>query len=268
MNTTNRIRLPPSSSTALEARALIDVVKMSGPLVRSFFERNEQSRQQLVLIIPGFGANDRYTWPLRAYLKSLGYATMGWGLGTNMAGLNMPHSLSDVHSRWKLPPIAPYRGEAGVPYVIDRLIDRVDELSKASKQPIALVGWSLGGYMAREVARERPARISQVITLGSPVIGGPKYTLAATAFNRRQQDLDWVERVVADREERPITVPITAVVSPSDGIVSYLAALDHHSPAVEHVRLDVAHLAFPYNSTVWSVIAKALQAMECGCGRA
>lgn len=193
---------------------------------------------------------------------------MGWGLGTNMAGLNMPHSLSDLHSRWKLPPIAPYRGEAGVPYVVDRLIGRVDEVSKASRQPIALVGWSLGGFMAREAARERPAQISQVITLGSPVIGGPKHTLAAKAFNRRQYDLDWVERVIADREERPITVPITAVVSPSDGVVSYLAALDHHSPAVEHVRLDVAHLGLPYNGAVWSVIAKALQAMEFGSDRA
>lgn len=193
---------------------------------------------------------------------------MGWGLGTNMAGLNMPHALSDLHSRWKLPPIAPYRGEAGVPYVVDRLIGRVDEVSQASRQPIALVGWSLGGFMAREAARERPAQISQVITLGSPVIGGPKYTLAAKAFNRRQYDLDWVERVIADREERPITVPITAVVSPSDGVVSYLAALDHHSPAFEHVRLDVAHLGLPYNGTVWSVIAKALQAMEFGSGRA
>lgn len=193
---------------------------------------------------------------------------MGWGLGTNMAGLNMPHALSDLHSRWKLPPIAPYRGEAGVPYVVDRLIGRVDEVSQASRQPIALVGWSLGGFMAREAARERPAQISQVITLGSPVIGGPKHTLAAKAFNRRQYDLDWVERVIADREERPITVPITAVVSPSDGVVSYLAALDHHSPAVEHVRLDVAHLGLPYNGTVWSVIAKALQAMEFGSGRA
>jgi pimeloyl-ACP methyl ester carboxylesterase len=193
---------------------------------------------------------------------------MGWGLGTNMAGLNMPHALSDLHSRWKLPPIAPYRGEAGVPYVVDRLIGRVDEVSQASRQPIALVGWSLGGFMAREAARERPAQISQVITLGSPVIGGPKYTLAAKAFNRRQYDLDWVERVIADREERPTTVPITAVVSPSDGVVSYLAALDHHSPAVEHVRLDVAHLGLPYNGAVWSVIAKALQAMEFGSGRA
>ena len=74
--------------------------------------------------------------------------------------------------------------------------------------------------------------------------------------------------MISDREERPITVPITAVVSPSDGIVSYLAALDHFSPAVHHVQLDVAHLAFPYNRIVWSVIAEALQKMEPERGRA
>ena len=268
MNAMNPLKPPPSSAAVLEARALLDLVTMSAPLVRSFLNRSEAPRQQAVMVIPGFGANDRYTWPLRAHLKSLGYATMGWGLGTNKAGLNFPHSLGDVHSRWKLQTKSPYRGEAGVPYVIDRLIARLDEICEESKQPIALIGWSLGGYMAREVARDRPAQISQVITLGTPVIGGPKYTLAAPAFLRRKQNLDWVERMVADREERPITVPITAVVSPSDGIVSYLAALDHLSPAVHHVQLDVAHLAFPYNSTVWSVIAEALQKLEPESGRA
>jgi pimeloyl-ACP methyl ester carboxylesterase len=264
----NPLKRPPSSAAVREARAILDLVTMGAPLARSLLNRSESPRQQAVMVIPGFGANDRYTWPLRAYLKSLGYATTGWGLGTNKAGLNLPHSLGDVHPRWRLREQSPYRGEAGVPYVIDRLIDRVDELAKASKQLIALIGWSLGGYMAREVARERPARISQVITLGTPVIGGPKYTLAAPAFLRRKQNLDWVERLVADREDRPITVPITALVSPSDGIVSYLATLDHLSPAVRHVQLDVAHLAFPYNSTVWSVIAEALQKMEPECGRA
>lgn len=268
MNAMNLLKPPPLSTTVLEARALLDIVAMSAPLVRSFLNRSELSRQQAVMVIPGFGADDRYTWPLRAYLKSLGYATMGWGLGTNKAGLNLPHSLGDVHQRWKLGTKSPYRGEAGVLYVIDRLIDRVDELTEVSKQPIALIGWSLGGYMAREVGRERPTQISQVITLGTPVTGGPKYTLAAPAFLRRKQNLDWVERMIADREERPITVPITAVVSPSDGIVSYLAAIDHHSPAVHHVPLDVAHLAFPYNSTVWSVIADALRTMEPELGHA
>lgn len=174
MNAMNPLKPPPSSAAVREARALLDLVTMSAPLVRSFLNRSQPPRQQAVMVIPGFGADDRYTWPLRTYLKSLGYATTGWGLGTNRAGLNMPHSLGDVHSRWKLQTKSPYRGEAGVPYVIDRLIDRVDEIYEESKQPIALIGWSLGGYMAREVARDRPAQISQVITLGTPVIGGPQ----------------------------------------------------------------------------------------------
>ncbi len=262
MNTVNLLKPPPASITVLEARALLDVCRMSVPLARLLFKKNKPRRKQRVLVVPGFGADDRYTWPLRNFVKAQGYATTGWGLGTNKAGLNMPHQLSDIHPRWNLKPKTPYRGEGGVPYVIDHLIERFDELASADPQPIALIGWSLGGFMAREVARERPNQVSQVITLGSPVIGGAKYTLAAPAFLRRKYDLDWVEQSIAEREDRPITVPITAIVSPSDGIVGYSAAIDHHSPAVKHLHMDVAHLGFPYNAQVWTAIAHALNSLE------
>jgi hypothetical protein len=137
VNAMNPLKPPHSSGAVLEARVLLDLATMGAPLVRSFLNRSASPRQQAV---PGFGANDRYTWPLRVYLKSLGDATTGWGLGTNRAGLNIPHSFGDVHPRWKLRKISPYRGEAGVLYVIDRLIDPVDELSTLIKQPIALIG--------------------------------------------------------------------------------------------------------------------------------
>lgn len=262
MNTVNLLKPPPASMTALEARALLDVCRMSVPLARLFFKKNEPWRKQRVLVVPGFGADDRYTWPLRNFVQAQGYATTGWGLGTNKAGLNMPHQLSDVHPRWNLKPKTPYRGEGGVPYLIDRFIEKFDELASAHSQPIALIGWSLGGFMAREVARERPNQVSQVITLGSPVIGGAKYTLAAAAFIRRKYDLDWIEQSITEREDRPITVPITAIVSQSDGIVGYSAAIDHHSASVQHLHMDVAHLGFPYNTRVWSAIASALNSLE------
>lgn len=239
-----------------------DLMKMCVPLVRLSIARPVQARRQRVLVVPGFGADDRFTWPLRKFIQSQGFETMGWNLGTNKAGLNMPHELCDLHIRWKITPKEPYRGEAGVPYVIDRLIERIDAMAQGHPQPIALVGWSLGGFMAREVARERPELISQVITLGSPVTGGPKYTRAAAVFTRRQHDLDWVEQTIALRDEHPITVPITAIVSPSDGVVGYSAALDHKSPNVRHVHMDVAHIGLPYNTEVWRTVAHSLNALE------
>ncbi|MDX1670230.1 MAG: thioesterase domain-containing protein, partial [Limnobacter sp.] len=144
----------------------------------------------------------------------------------------------------------------------DRLIEKLEALGQRSEKPIALIGWSLGGYMAREAARELPQLVSQVITLGTPVIGGPKYTLAAPAFIKRKCDLDWIEQSIASREERPIEVPVTALVSPSDGIVGYNAALDHHSPKVQHINMDVSHLAFPYSPAAWRVIEETLLNLE------
>lgn len=114
---------------------------MSAPLVRSFFSRNEQSRQQTVQVIPGFGANDRYTWPLRACLNSLGYA-MDWGLGTNKAGPNMPHSPSDLHSRWNWS--AALRKSAATaanhviaPQVRDEFEDQAAQIKIHLRQPAA-----------------------------------------------------------------------------------------------------------------------------------
>jgi hypothetical protein len=253
---------PPKSMMALEARAMGDLMKMCLPLVRFSLTTPVQAKRQRVLVVPGFGADDRFTWPLRKFIQSQGFEVMGWNLGTNKAGLDLPHELSDLHPRWKITPKETYRGEAGVPYVIDRLIERVDAMAALNSQPIALVGWSLGGFMAREVARERPELISQVITLGSPVTGGPKYTRAAAVFTRRQHDLDWVEQTIALRDEHPIAVPITAIVSQTDGVVGYSAALDHNSPNVQHVQMDAAHIGLPYNTEVWRTVARSLNALE------
>ena len=125
---------------------------------------------------------------------------------------------------------------------------------------MSLVGWSLGGYMAREVARDLPGIVERVVTMGSPTVGGPKYTAAARFFNRNGMDLDWIEREIARRESRPIAQPITAIVSKTDAIVDWNAAIDRSSPRVEHIELDAAHLGMGFNLDVWSCVLAALQA--------
>ncbi|MDX1668597.1 MAG: alpha/beta fold hydrolase [Limnobacter sp.] len=254
---------PPAKSTAaLEARVALDLIRMGSPLFQSYRQKEKVSRKQKVVVVPGFGAGDGYTWPLRQYLANRGFDIQGWGLGVNKAGLDIAHQLSDLHPRWKFEPRGVYRREGGVPLVTDRLIERLEALGQRDNKPIALIGWSLGGYMAREAARELPHLISQVVTLGTPVIGGPKYTLAAPAFIKRKCDLDWIEQSIAFREEKPIQVPVTALVSPSDGVVGYNAALDHHSPNVQHINMDVSHLAFPYSPKAWKVIERSLMKQE------
>jgi pimeloyl-ACP methyl ester carboxylesterase len=240
-----------------ESRALLDFGRMFAPLLLPAGSA-KTSNPQTVIILPGFGADDRVMWPLRRYLQKLGHHAEGWGLGFNRAGTNIKHQLHDLSPGWAIEHVSPYRGEGGVPMLCDRMVQRVRERHLEHKSPICLVGWSLGGVVAREVARELPDLISQVITLGTPVKGGPKYTAAAPFFRERGMDLDWIEREVARRDAMPIQVPITAIISRSDAVVNYAATLDHISPNVRHVEIDAAHIGMCVNPSVWRAIAQAM----------
>ena len=198
--------------------------------------------------------------PLRRNLQRHGFAAEDWGLGTNRAGLDIPHTLDDLSPDWAPRPLARYRREGGVALLVDRMVERVERRAEDTGEPVALVGWSLGGTIAREVARDLPDSVSRVITLGSPLVGGPKYTAAHRSLQRRGLDIDWIEAQARRREARPVTVPITAIVSPSDAVVGYAAAFDYHSEQVEHIELDVAHLGMGVNRKVWKVVRERLSA--------
>jgi pimeloyl-ACP methyl ester carboxylesterase len=129
---------------------------------------------------------------------------------------------------------------------------------------VRLIGWSLGGFIAREVARERPAVIERVLTLGSPVVGGPKYTAVGHVYRRRGYDLDAIEAAVAARNRVPITVPVTAIYSRRDAIVSWQACIDEANPHVEHVEIDATHLGLGFNAAVYRIVAERLAAARPG----
>ncbi len=247
---------PPARSSLLrESRALVDLATM--PL-KLFGPRGPSVAAEPVIVLPGFGAGERSMRPLRSFLSRHGLSAEDWGLGVNRAGLDRPHGLADLSPSWHPAPLPTYRGEGGVANLVDLMVERVQTRFEQLQRPIALVGWSLGGTIAREVARDAPHAVSQVITLGSPMIGGPKYTAAAAALRRRGLDIDWIEEQVMQRESRPVTVPITAIVSPTDGIVGYAAARDHYSERVEHIELDVSHVGMGFNSRVWDVVLAQL----------
>ena len=199
---------PPSRSLLLrETRVLGDALRMCGRLLTPTDRRVNAGP---VMLLPGFGAGHRAMQPMRAWLQRLGLQVEHWGLGGNRAGLDIRHSLADIGPTWTLEPIERYRGEAGVSLLADRTTERVRLRSAELGSPVTLVGWSLGGTIAREVARDAPECVQQVITLGSPVIGGPKYTAAAPSLAARGLDLDWIERQVERRNRVPIQVPVTA----------------------------------------------------------
>lgn len=207
--------------------------------------RQPKGQGQPVLVLPGFGASDASTAVLRAYVRYLGYRPRGWGLGRNTGD---------------------------VPALLARVVEQLDQFAAEERQPVALIGWSLGGVLAREAARERPAAARLVITLGSPVVGGPKYTAAAAYYRRQGFDLDDIEAQVAARNERPIETPITAIYSRSDAVVAWRACIDRHAPNVDHVEVESTHLGLGFSPRVFEIIAERLARPQRpgrrGCGGA
>ena len=214
------------------------------------------------MVLPGFGANDWSTQPLRTYLNLSGYTTEGWGLGQNTGGRGLVNSVSEISERWEFDRDQANPIDVEVPALCDQFFQHLQDRVQTLGSPISLIGWSLGGYIAREAAREFPDHIVQVITLGSPIKGGPKHTTIAPLFRLRGVNLDLIEETVAERDQHPIQVPITAISGSRDGIVSDYAARDTHSPHVRNVQVSASHIGLGLNRKVWALILKTLEAAD------
>jgi esterase/lipase len=145
-----------------------------------------------------------------------------------------------------------------VPELLVRVLKRLISLSRRSGQPVGIVGWSLGGYLAREAARDRPDLVSQVITLGTPVIGGPKYTVVANAMRRRGIDIDALVAEIELRNQILLTTPVTAIYSRFDAVVAWEACIDRDCDNVEHVEVGTTHIGLGFSAEVYRIIAERL----------
>ena len=138
------------------------------------------------------------------------------------------------------------------------MVQTVAAFAGAARRGVRLIGWGLGEYLAREAARERPDLAEHVITLGTPTVGGPKYTAVAEVYRRQGYDLDGIEAEVDARNARPLEVPITAIYSRSDAIVAWEACIDRVNPNVEHVEVRTTHVGLGFAPEVYRIIAERL----------
>lgn len=226
---TDPIRPPSRRASLLEGLTAFEPARFAANSLR--VARQPRGDGRAVVVLPGFGAGDGSTAPMRGYLRSLGYDALGWGLGRNGG---------DVQA------------------LTVAMLGRVDRLAERAGTKVPLIGWSLGGVIAREVARERPDLVEQVITFGSPVVGGPKYTRVGEVYRRRGANLDQIEAIVDQRNRRPITVPVTAIYTRTDGIVAWRACIDRLSPDVEHVEVRTTHLGLGVHHEVFIEVASRL----------
>ncbi|MEM7245496.1 MAG: hypothetical protein AAF533_09135, partial [Acidobacteriota bacterium] len=138
------------------------------------------------------------------------------------------------------------------------LVEQVTTLAESTGSRVRLVGWSLGGFLAREVSRDAPDVVERVVTLASPIVGGPKYTLAAGPYRRRGYDMDEMERMVAERDEVPLSVPVTSFYSKRDGVVAWQASIDRTNEGVEHVEVSATHWSIGFIPEVLRPVAELM----------
>ncbi|HEU4343017.1 MAG TPA: alpha/beta hydrolase, partial [Candidatus Binatia bacterium] len=220
---------PPAAALLREVRVLLELPRL---ILRSpDLIRQPRGCGQPVLVLPGYGSGDFSTALLQGYLRLLGYRVRGWGLGRN---------------------------SGNVPELLPRVLKRVISLARKAHQEVRIIGWSLGGYLARELARERPDLIHQVITLGTPVVGGPKYTVVARTLHRRGIDVDALEAAVELRNRILLRTPITAIYSRTDAVVAWEACIDRNALNVEHVEVRTTHLGLGFSPDVYRIIAQRL----------
>jgi pimeloyl-ACP methyl ester carboxylesterase len=235
MSASRRVQVPPVQLLALESFAIVEYTSLAfaAPLLMAAPAGNGHP----VLVLPAFTATDTSTRPLRSVLRWRGHEVHGWGLGRNMG----PH-----------------------PTVVDGMRRRLDALHRRYRTTVSIVGWSLGGVYARELARDAPDLVRQVITLGSP-------------FRLRTGDRTWstwLYDVVAPRrdpyfaqrlseEARPrLPVPSTAIYTQTDGVVDWRACIEDEGEHRGSVEVIGTHTGLGFNVAAIIAIADRLAQPE------
>jgi hypothetical protein len=186
-----------------------------------------------VIVFPGLSAGDISTVPLRKYLDGLGYVTTGWGQGLNLG---------------------PRSG------VLDAAQHQIRQVFEATGRKVSLVGWSLGGIYAREMAKLLPEMVHCVITLGTPFAGSPKSTNAWRIYELATGRNTDIERTNYDLPMAP-TVPTTSIYSRSDGIVAWQGSIQANSkenPNTENIEVFASHVGIGLNPSAWWAVADRL----------
>jgi pimeloyl-ACP methyl ester carboxylesterase len=188
-----------------------------------------------VMVFPGLSASDASTLPLRRYLDTLRYETHGWKQGFN------------------------FGPRAGV---LDNAKRSLAEACQASGRKVSLIGWSLGGVYARELAKEMPESVRCVITLGSPFSAHPKSTNAWRIYELTSgRDIER-EHSSYDLPAAP-PVPTTSIYSRSDGIVAWQGSIqrpDHGQ--TENIEVIASHIGMGLNPSAWWAVADRLAQPE------
>lgn len=238
MNAQQKIEKPSPLLLLLESRVFLELGSYFAfmPLLKNF-DTFPKGDGHPILVLPGFTASDLSTQILRDFLTQLGYTPYPWKLGRNWAHYDELEVLMNERVKW---------------------------IKNQHNQKVSLIGWSLGGIYAREIAKALPDDIRQVITLGSPFRG-----------IGQDNNVNWIYELVTGREVRDIEpdlvakvissppVPTTAIFTRSDGIVPWETCTEKvEGPITENIEVISSHCGLGFNPMVLLHIAERLAQPE------
>ena len=202
---------------------------MSGPILLSAPRGDGHS----VIIVPGFRQAASQLMPLQCYLDSLGYDT---------------HTFIEG-------------GGAANRETVSQLAERAEDLSNKGASPVSLIGWSLGGLIARAVAVERPRCVRQVITLSSPFAGDPSDNSLVRMHDRMSSvPLVEVSEDIKALARGPLPVPTSAIYSRSDGLLPWKHCINDASAVnAENIEVISSHGGVGMHPVVMLVVANRLR---------
>jgi len=226
------IRPPGLGKLLLEARAPFEYA--ASLLAAPWLLSAPRGDGHAVLVYPGLLASDFSTRPLRRLLQALGHDARGWGQGRNNGA------------------------RSGV---LDQALQNVRAVQASTGRKVSLVGWSLGGLYARELAKMAPEAVRAVVTLGSPFTGPREASNARRTY-------EWLQRgrpQSAHRHEdlrTPPPVPTTSIYTRTDGIVAWQCSVETPGPMVENIEVQASHVGLGVNPLALYALADRLAQPE------
>jgi len=228
-----RLRPPGLALLLAEARGVFEL--NASLLLSPFLLRAPRGDGHPVLTLPGFLASDWSMVPMRRYLAELGYDAQAWRMGRNIGG---------------------------VARIRSALRDRLREIFNDKGRKVSLVGWSLGGVYARDLALQASEMVRYVVTLGSPFSNDVRATNATRLYEALSGETVDPDSVLSKEVAGDLPVPTSAIYSKADGVVNWRTARLRPSNTAENIEVYLAsHVGLGVNpAALWAVADRLAQA--------
>jgi pimeloyl-ACP methyl ester carboxylesterase len=229
---TGKLRAPSLGLMLAEVRGIFEF--NTSLLLSPLLMRAPRGDGHPVLTLPGFLASDLSMLPMRRYLRELGYDSYAWRMGRNIGGVSRMRSA---------------------------LRDRLAEIHAATGRKVSIVGWSLGGVYARDLALQAPDLVRCVVTLGSPFAGDVRATNATRLYEAMSGEAVEENSELRQAISGDLPVPASSIYSRSDGIVNWRTCLLRPSDTAENIEVYLAsHIGLGVNAAaLWAVADRLAQ---------